>query len=120
MLGKAAVWHQFSPCLPMLMSGYVDEITCAQPCLPLSDAHSWQQAYSVGTAHLPPPTPLCFVLSDGFLLKWVDLFFCLWGSGHVSSEYELCLLAAEENNCPLPNCYRSCDSTVIFSLWTLF
>lgn len=64
MLGKSAVWHQFSPCLPMLMSS----MQMSRPGLsPAYLLHKTGRKH-VCVAPLPPHrAPLCVVVSGGFL-----------------------------------------------------
>lgn len=63
MLGKSAVWLQFSPCLPMLMSS----MQMSRPGLgPACCTKTGRKL--VGVAPLPPLESLvCVVLSDDFL-----------------------------------------------------
>lgn len=64
MLGKSAVWHQFSPCLPMLMSSMQMSRPGPGPACLL---HKTGRKH-VGAAPLTPhESPLCVVVSDGFL-----------------------------------------------------
>lgn len=65
MLGKSAVWHQFSPCLSMLMSS----MQMSRPGLgPACCTKTGRKL--VGVAPLPPLESLvCVVLSDDFLCE---------------------------------------------------
>ena len=64
MLGKSAVWHQFSPCLPMLMSSMQMSRPGPSPAYLLHKTGRKHVCVLSATSSL---IPLCVVLSDGFL-----------------------------------------------------
>lgn len=103
MLGKSAVWHQFSPCLPMLMSSMqMNRPGLGPACLLYRTARK-----HAGVALLPLESLLC-VVSDGFFERLM-FFPC-----QVLSVYSCFFLAVDVTTVSLPNILFSSPCEITF------